>query len=823
MENISIRYSNIPLHEVLSQLSRSHNLNFYFSSSKINVHSSINIAVEYKSLTEVLDIIKKQSNFDYKISGNKVILFRGESDSIKLFNVSGFVQDKATGERLIGANVIFPETGNGTNTNAFGYFSYALPLGKYRLVCSFMGYLSLDTVVDISNSKDFIIKLSQSVTNLKEVKLTGKLNDKVSSMQLGYDELPLKLMSIYPTLLGEKDALQFIKHMPGVRSNNEGSNGLFVRGALPSQTTFLIDDAPMFNMYHISGLFSTINPDAVKDLRIYKSNLPAKTGGALSSIIDIRLRDGSNQNLIVTGGIGAISSRITLEGPIIKNRASFIVSARRSYIDRFLKLFDTFEGVDFYFYDLHAKLNYILNSRNRIYLSGYRGYDALSAGGSILWGNSLLSARWNKVLSSQLFSNLTLTYSSYNHSFIGENSTGRIRMNSYLKSMALKYDFSFSTSGNLPIGFGIHSNYYELLPAKFESNNPIPVQLLKSTKQWGQFVHRIYGDANFVFDSKWALEGGLRLSAVHSPDTSRGSVRLDLEPLVKVKYQLSQKSSFKTAYSRNYQYFHSTPVFDMFIPFERFIFSGTDLPPQYADHISSGYFLKSGNGLFEFSVEGYYSWMHNQFRFQVTDDIILDNAIRERAIAGSVQTYGMEVSLRKQVGRFNGLLSYTLSKVEKNEENVAKSFNPFYDRRHDFSLSLGAYLSKRVTISGTLVGMSGNPCSYPVAKYQLRGRTIPYYPTNDLYNKRMPFYHRLDLGCKIKLGKENKRYSHSIAFNFYNIYLKGNPVYYLYTDVADKDISKDIERSGYSSIDFKVISQYIFRFVPSFSYEFKFE
>lgn len=823
VENISLRYSNIPLHEVLSQLSRSHGLIFYFSSSKINVHSSISIAAENKSLTEVLDIIKKQSNFDYKISGNKVILFRGESDSIKLFNVSGFVQDKATGERLIGANVIFPETGNGTNTNAFGYFSYALPLGKYRLVCSFMGYLSLDTVVDISNSKDLIIKLSQSVTNLKEVKLTGKLNDKVSSMQLGYDELPLNLMSIYPTLLGEKDALQFIKLMPGVRSNNEGSNGLYVRGALPSHTIFLIDDAPMFNMYHITGLFSSINPDAIKDLRIYKSNLPTKTGGALSSIIDIRLRDGSNQNFIVTGGIGTISSRITLEGPLVKNKSSVIVSLRRSYVDRFFKLIDGLEDLNFYFYDIHAKVNYILNSQNRVYISAYKGSDVLRSGGAISWGNSLVSARWNRVFSPQLFSNLTLTYSLYNHSLGGENSNGPIRLNSHMKSMALKYDFSLSTSENRRINFGFKSSYNELLPAKFSSNNPIPEKLEKGTKQRWQLIHQLYGDANYLLWPRFGLEGGLRLSLVNGRDSVSSSVSIMAEPIIKIKYQLSEKSSVKTAYSRNYQYFHSTPVFDMIIPFERFIFSGIDLPPQYADHLSTGYFFKSNNGLFDFSLEAYYSWMFNQFRFQVTDNIILDNAFRKLSIAGTVKTYGIELSLRKQVGRFNGLLSYTLSKIDKSEENLAKSYNPYYDRRHDLSLSAGANISKRVIISGSWVGMSGNPYSFPEAKYVVRERTIPYYSPTGFYNKRMPFYHRLDLGCQIKLGKENRRYAHSISFNVYNIYFKGNPVYYLYSDVADNDTSKDIESSGYKSVDFHLISQYIFRFVPSFSYEFKFE
>lgn len=822
-EKISIRCINIPLHEALSLINQSTGFTFYYSSSKIDIFSTVSIIAENQTLSQVMEIIKSQLNIEYKITGRKVILFTITTHDQKLFSVCGYVQDRATGERLIGANIIFDEIGTGTNTNAYGFFSYLLPSGKYHLRCSYIGYEPLDTMVDVSNSPDLIFCLNEASTKLQEVNLTSKMNDKVNSMKLGYDELPLKLMSVYPMLLGEKDVLQFIKLMPGVRSSNEGANGLYIRGALPSHTTFLIDDAPMFNMYHISGLFSTINPDAIKDLRIYKSNLPVKMGDALSSVVDIRLRDGSNQNFIVTGGISTISSRITLEGPIVKDKSSFIVSARRSYIDKFVKLFNLEQNLDFYFYDINAKVNYIFNPRNRIYVSGYRGNDVLRSGGAILWGNSLLSARWNKVFSQQLFSNLTLLYSAYKHSFEGENSNGPIRMNSYLKSMAIKYDFSLLTVANRRVNFGIKSNYNEIVPAKFKSDYPVSSKLIKGAKQRWQVIHQLYGDASYTLGTHWAVEGGTRLSLVHGRDSVSRSVSISLEPLVKIKYQIAENSSLKAAYSRNYQYYHSSPVFDLIIPFERFIFSGFDLPPQYADHISSGYFLKHKSGLVEFSAEVYYSWMHNQFRFQVQDDIILEDAFRKIAIAGDVNSYGLEISVGKQTGRVTGLLSYTLSKVDKHEEKYAGWYSPYYDRRHDVSLSMGVAVTKRVTISGTWVGMTGNPYNYPIAKYQVRGRTIPYYSTDGVYNKRMPFYHRLDLGCAIKLGKGNKRFSHSLSFNVYNIYLKGNPVFYYYSDIADNDISKDIESSVYNSLDFKQISQFIFKFVPSFSYEFKFE
>ncbi|NJK96214.1 MAG: TonB-dependent receptor [Bacteroidales bacterium] len=414
------------------------------------------------------------------------------------------------------------------------------------------------------------------------------------------------------------------------------------------------------------------------------------------------------------------------------------------------------EELNFYFYDIHTKLNYILDSKNRIYISAYGGSDVLRTDGAILWGNSLVSTRWNREIGNQLFSNLTFTYSIYNHSFVGKNSSGQLRMNSHMKNLALKYDFSLTTSENRKINFGLKSNYNELLPAKFSSDNPIPAKLEKGIRQRWQFVHQLYGDANYSIWPKLTLEGGLRLSIAHGRDSVSPSASILPEPMVKVKYQLSELASFKTAYSRNYQFYHSIPIFEMFIPFERFIFSGVDLPPQYADHFSAGYFMRSRNGWFEFSLEAYYSWIYNQFRFPVSDNIILENAFRNLAIAGEVKTYGLELSLRKQVGKFNGLLSYTLAKIDKNEENSPTPYNPFYDRRHDLSLSVGASISRRITISGTWVGMSGSPYSFPDAKYTIRGRTIPYYSTSDLYNKRMPFYHRLDLGCQMKLGKETE-------------------------------------------------------------------
>jgi hypothetical protein len=821
---ITVHSNGKSFENVINDLSKEYHLPFYFSSSKINTKTPIYLKVDQLPITQVLDLLKKQAEFDYKITNTQIILYLKPPDPemSKLVSVHGFIQDKVTGERLIGANIVFPEISRGTITNPYGYFTFSLPAGKYAMRCSFIGYSPLDTILDISKINQVIFNLSPSTITLKEVHLVNKSNDRITSMQTGYDEVPVKMLRIFPTLMGEKDALQFMKLLPGIKSSNEGSGGLFIRGALPSQTTFLIDDAPLYNMYHLSGIFSTVNADAIKDIRIHKSNLPVKTGGALSSIIDIRLRDGSNQKYIVSGGIGTISSSITVEGPIIKDKASFIVSARRSYIDEFFKLFDDLKELTVYFYDIHTKLNYIVNSKNRLYLSGYAGRDYLETEGGIKWGNSLLSFRWNRVFTPRLFANLTFTSSNYKHTFFGIPTVdGSVQLYTTLKNNALKYDFTYSTKNNHKINFGINTNYIEMNP--FSVNNPTKYNLKNKLSLQQRFISQVYGDVNLILSNHWDINAGARLSAMKNLTHTNEDIIIKPEPSVGVKYQITSKSSAKIAYSRNYQFFHGATIFDMLIPFERIIYCESKLPPQYADHVSAGYFFRQKDENFELALETYYSWMYNLSRFKLEDQVFLENTYYEYAILGKAQAYGIELSIRKQLGRFKGMLSYTLAKIDKKEYQQKSSsfFNPYYDRRHDLSLSLGMEVSKRVTLSGIWAMMTGNPYNRPTGKYEIRGRTIPLYSDN-LYNSRMPFYHRLDLGCHIKLGK-GTRVHHSLSFNVYNIYLKNNPIMYYFKDVADADLLKDIETSQYSSRQFSMVSQYVFKFVPSFSYEFKFE
>jgi outer membrane receptor for ferrienterochelin and colicin len=646
------------------------------------------------------------------------------------------------------------------------------------------------------------------------------------NLKSGTDVLPSSLMSTYPALLGENDVVQFIKMLPGVQTTTEGLNGLYIRGGLPQHTSFLIDDAPMFNMYHYSGWFSTVNPDAVKEVKLYKSHLPAKTGGSLGSIVDIRLRDGNNQHFNCTGGIGTITSRLTLEGPIIRNKSSFIISARRSYLDQVVKLFKIPDAEDmeaFYFYDLNAKVNYTLNHQNRLYLSAYAGQDVFKDTGGTSWGNSLLSARWNHLFSESTFANLTLTGSWYNHKFDGySNETDHFKLAILLRNYHLKYDLTHYTRLNNKINLGLSARVNQLPPTLIRGNGIFIDKKEEDRKSYGQLLTALFLQEEFDLTRQWSADAGIRIIMADKLYPNDLKTRINFEPILSLRYALTGESVFKTAYSRNYQYYHGANVFELIIPFDRYILASNKLKPQYADHLSAGFFYTSDKRWFEFSVESFASFYRNQYRIPVSNDVFFNRDAEVSPIKGKLNTYGVEVSLRRLTGRFTGMISYTLAKVSKQEEGINNGnwYQPCYDRRHDLVCNINYRITPKILVSANWVYMSGNPFSLPVGKYELRGRSIPLYDKNSLYNSRMPDYHRLDFSARFGFGKKNPS-RHSLSIIVYNLYARKNPVFYSYRDVADGDLSRNPD-TGYAIRNFSMTEYYFFNIFPSFSYEFKF-
>ncbi|MFO7655716.1 MAG: TonB-dependent receptor [Bacteroidales bacterium] len=826
-DKISVHADNIPFEKVMIYLSEKYSIQFFYSSSKIPVSKIVTFNADETDTNIVLSELCNQLGITFSIRENQVILMPQSGIKAKRPTISGFISDLVTGESLIGADVVIINTGKGTVSNSYGYYTYTLPEGRYHIRCSYLGYEPHDTIVEIYKDCKICFLLAPQYFELKEIKLGLFLKERKQGLPPGTDLLPMEMLKQYPALLGENDIVQFIKMMPGVQTNTDGLNGLYIRGSMPQHTSFQIDDAPMLNMYHFSGWFSTINPDAVKDVRLYKSHLPSKTGGPLSSVVDIRLRDGNNQKFAVTAGVGAITSRITLEGPIIKNKASFIFSARRSYIDKIIEIFKIAEKgdpTDIFFYDLNAKINYTFNDKNRIYLSGYSGRDKANERDGMDWGNSLISWRWNHLFSNKLFSNLTLTTSSYNHHFSGYDSDNLIyRFSILANNYSAKYDFTSYTISNNKLYFGTNAMLQYFYPITLKSQNITNTNNFELSGPQSQLLSNVYFQGDVTITNKLKTEPGIKITYLYKLKPKDLKTKFLFSPSLNLQYKVNEKLTFKSGYSRNYQSYHGVAVFDLLIPFDRYLLATDNFPCQYADHFSVAlnYFNKHNN--LEINVEPYLSLMRNQYRFLLKTDFFEEIHPGSESFAGKTNAYGWEYSMRKHYGRFTGLISYTWAKTKKKENGINNNefFNPYYYRKHDLVFNASFLLKPWFQFSSTWVYMSGNPYNMPVGKYELRGRSVPLYNKNEPYNLQMPAYHRLDIGVRFIFNKA-RRYNHNLMFTAYNVYSRINPALYTYRDVADGNPDKDPDLS-FNTRNFSMLGYYFLGFMPAFAYELKFE
>jgi hypothetical protein len=823
---VTVHVHESTLGDVLKDISDRYNARFFYSTSKIPVDQLISIDINNQPLYVLLDKIKTLTGIDYQVSDSKIILFAAYDSEMHKNHVSlyGFVEDSITGERLIGANIIVKDHTGGTISNAYGYYSLPLDAGEYSIICSYVGYYPVEYSIRLNEDEQHVFYLQPDLQPLEEVKVSGKVLDKISTVTLSTDEVPLIMMRTYPALLGENDPIQFLKMLPGIQSSCEASNGLYVRGSPPAQTSFLLDDAPLFNISHISGLFSSINPDAVKDIRIYKSHLPAKYGGVLASIVDIRLRDGNNQHYSVTGGIGTIASRLTIEGPIIKNKASFILSVRRSYLDQILKLLDSDPSLEqIYFYDVNGKINFTLSTRDRLYLSGYLSKDKFNMNtGGLGWNNSMLSFRWNHIYGSKLFSNVTLTGSQYVHQ-TNFNYTEEYSIRNTMQNYALKYDLSYYPVKKDQLDFGISANYQTILPMELDVKNNSRIIAPYYSGTLDRTIYTVYAENIYDLTSSLSFEAGVRLNLVQNYSLELGKAVLKPEPFLSTRYKLGPQLSVKGGYSRNYQFYHGENIISMIIPYDLVIFSNGSLKPQYSDNLSIGCYYNADNDQFEASLEGYYKKLYKQCNFRITEELMFGKNSIDSAATGTSEAYGLEFSLRRHIGKLTGMLSYTLSKVNKQDNGHfgSRTYNPYYDRPHNLAINLNYQLSNRISLMSTWVYMSGCPYNVPIGKYEINGISVPMFDLESINTSRMPAYHHLDIGLHFKFGSK-AHYTHSLSLCFYNVYFRKNLLYYTYRDVYNGDISQ-IDGDNTQNINFDAIGFYIFQFVPAFSYEFKFE
>lgn len=720
----------------------------------------------------------------------------------KRATINGTVKDAATGETLIGASVTVQELpAVGTATNNYGFYSLAVAEGEYTLLFTCVGYNPI--AQKIALHKNQVVNISLSAKNgLKEVVVTGKRlsNDNVVSPQMGVEKLNMLQINQVPVLLGERDILKTITLLPGIKSAGEGNTGFYVRGGASDQNLILLDEAPIYNASHLLGFFSTFNSDAIKDVNIYKGGMPAEYGGRLSSVLDVKMNDGNTKDFAVQGGIGLISSRIKVEGPLVKDKGSFMVSARRTYVDLFLKLTtDTsIRGNSLYFYDVNAKANYHFDDKNVIYISGYLGKDVLALKDVLgtNWGNKTGTLRFNHVFNSKLFSNTSVIYSNYNFVVQGLQDNARsFKATSHINDVNLKEDLQYSIGYQHTLKFGFNILYHDITPGDITSPQNSSYNDKHVEKRHG-FENALYASDEWNVNKHLTFLYGLRLSGLFllGPGTFKtydnaGNVTsskiydsrtdlvkkyINLEPRFTANYIIDDQNSIKASYNRNTQNIHLLSNSSSNSPTYLYVMSSNNIKPEIADQVSTGYFKNFSDNTYEFSTEVYYKWMQNQIDYKDGAQLLVNQDVESLLTYGTGRAYGIELFLKKKYGRFNGWIGYTLSRTERRFDaiNSGHYYPARQDRTHDVSV-VGIYqLNKRWALSSTFIYGTGNAVTYPTGKYSSGGLTTFSYTQRN--GRRMPSSNRLDIGATLD-GKEHKKYHSSWTFSIYNVYAHRDP------------------------------------------------
>lgn len=699
------------------------------------------------------------------------------------FTISGTIRSKKTGETLIGATVHVAGQAIGTVSNEYGFYSLTLPEGTYTIEFSTVGLQPAQEEIVLKENASRNIALDDAAQSLRSVTITANSKQRnLSTPQMGMEQLTTKEMKNIPVLLGEKDVLKTIQLLPGIKSAGDGNSGFYVRGGAADQNLILLDEAPVYNASHLFGFFSTFNSDAIKDLTVYKGGMPAQYGGRLSSVLDIKMNDGNNQDYNVSGGIGLISSKVNIEGPLQKDKSSFLVSARRTYVDLFLRLSkdSSIKNNSLYFYDLNAKLNYQLSKRDRLFASGYFGADNLVVGNNfgLKWGNATGTLRWNHIFSSKLFSNTSLIFSNYDYKINVKNGANDVNIFSQIRDWNLKEELQYYASQQHNLRIGFNTIYHTMRPGEISSTvqSNFNSSRLQQRYSWENAVYvsdvwkatdkldlsygarltafSILGEGNFFDIDK---DGNI-LDTLHYKSGDFVKTYINLEPRLAVSYKLTSISSIKASYARNVQNLHLISNSTSSSPTDRWVASTNIIKPEISDQVSLGYYKNIAGNKYELTVETYYKTMQHQIDYRDGANVLNNDAIETQLLFGKGRAYGMEWLMKKKAGRFTGWVSYTLSKTERLIDgiNSGQWYNSRQDRTHDIAV-VGMYqLGEKWSVSASWVYYTGDAVTFPSGKYLINNTVYYYYTERNGY--RMPAYHRLDLGATKQLRKRG-RYS----------------------------------------------------------------
>lgn len=756
-----------------------------------------------------------------------------KSQAQTAYTISGIISDKETGETLIGATVkLEGKKQIGTVSNPYGFYSISIPAGEYEMTISYIGYSSVTQKLRIEKDMKVNFQLIAS-TQLQEVVVNAeRRNENISSPQMGIEKLNVKDIKNIPVLFGERDILKTIQLLPGISFAGEGNSGFYVRGGSSDHNLILLDEAPVYNASHLLGFFSTFNSDAVKDVTVYKGGMPAQYGGRLASVLDIRMNDGNKNDYTAEGGIGLISSKLKLEGPIAKGKSSFMLSGRRTYADMFLALSpdSTLRGNKLYFYDFNAKTNFIIDNRNTIFVSGYFGRDRLYVKNAFGfdWGNATATVRWNHIYSNKLFGNTSLIYSNYDYRIESLLEDNDFKVSSIIRDFNLKQDFQYSLN-NHNLKFGLNVIKHRIEPGKITSSQSSSINESTIESRNG-LESAIYLSDEWKTSDKITLAYGLRLS--HFAMLGKGTFNtydadgdiieskyygtneivksyLNLEPRLSASFQLDEDRSVKGSYTRNTQNLHLMSNSTTTSPTDIYIMSSNNTKPEIADQVALGYFNNFANNNYEFSAELYHKWMQNQIDYKTGTDLRGNANVEVELLYGIGRAYGLELFLKKKYGKFNGWVGYTISRTERKFDGIdnGRWFNAKQDRTHDLSV-VGIYnASEKWTLSSAFVYNTGNAISFPEGKYQVDGNTVFYYAERNGY--RTPSYHRLDVSATLE-GKQRKNYQSSWSFGIYNLYNRKNAYSIDFRENKDNPTTTEIVKTS------------LFGIIPSVTWNFKF-
>ena len=760
--------------------------------------------------------------------------------------LNGYITDSLTGETLIGANLSEGRTGRGVSSNAYGFYSITLEKGTYLLNCTYVGYETKLISLQLDSNLSCNIQLVPKSYSPDEVVVTGKRRDQnIRSAQMGQVDLSVEKIKQIPALMGEVDVLKAIQLLPGVRNSGEGNSGIYIRGGGPDQNLIMLDDAVVYNPGHLFGFFSVFNGDAVKNLTLIKGGMPAQYGGRLSGVVDITMKDGNNREVQGEGGIGLIASRFSLQGPIKKDKSSFILSARRTYIDALVKPFvprtANLYGSGYYFYDLNAKANFKLSEKDRLFFSGYFGRDVFDFRSerrafrtNVPWGNSTATVRWNHVFNRKLFANTTLVYNDYNFKFDATQYDFRLVLSSGIRDLNAKVDFDWYPAPEHKVRYGVQYTYHTFLPNQFsgqQGETPLPPQN-QDKKFANEYAFFLQDD--WEISQRLKVNAGIRWSGFEQIGPYKDFLldnngnKLDstvfgrgervkwyngFEPRLTFRYSLSDASSIKAGITRNLQYIHLATNSASTLPTDLWVSSTARTPPQRGWQYALGYFKNFARNTWETSVEVYYKQMENQIEYREGFTPSLADPELD-FVYGKGWSYGAEFFINKTRGRWNGWIGYTLSWTWRqfDELNDGQKYPAKFDRRHDLSLVLNYDLSKKWKMGGVFVYASGNAATFPERFYFVEGVLTQEFSRINAY--RMPSYHRADISFTYTPKPDSKKkFKGSWVFGAYNVYSRLNPYFIFFGQDGDPI-------QGTQQLEAIQVS--IFPIIPSVTWNFKF-